>query len=109
MQAGFCTRTLVLTVAFVTLSVVGLVPHEAPARGERESVPRPVDQFAGLLAASAALYASRALSYYLNTTLKAKKTTRRNFVIQALQTLALQFVNFNALDKAMHHQLFKGG
>ena len=31
------------------LSVVGLAPHEAPARRERESDSRFVDQFAGLL------------------------------------------------------------
>ena len=49
------------------LSVVGLIPHEAPARGERESASRLVDQFTGLLAASAALSAGRALSFYLNT------------------------------------------
>ena len=63
--------------AGAALSVVGLIPHEAPARGKRASVLRLVDQFAGLLAASAALSAGRALSFYLNTAPKAKKTTKK--------------------------------
>ena len=45
------------------LSVVGQVSHEAPARGERESVPRLVDQFSGLLRWRAAFSAGRALSF----------------------------------------------